>query len=65
MTNEDFENLLSLSKKFAQNNVYLPLIGYNDAFDIISKETKDKFFLDIDRRGKIELSKLKIQTRKC
>ena len=63
MTNEDFEKLLSLSKKFAQDNVHLPLIGYNDVFDIISKETKDKFFLDIDRRGKIELSKLKIQTR--
>lgn len=40
MTNEDFEKLLSLSKKFAQDNVHLPLIGYNDVFDIISKETK-------------------------
>lgn len=63
MSDEEFKKLLSLNKQFVQNNIQLPLIGYNDVFNLISKESNDAFFLDIDRRGRIELSKLKIQTR--
>lgn len=44
MSDEEFEKLLSLNKQFVQNNIQLPLIGYNDVFNLISKESNDAFF---------------------
>lgn len=37
--------------------------GESDVFDLKSISTNDKFFLDVDRRGRIELSKFKLQNR--
>lgn len=37
--------------------------GESDVFDLKSISTNDKFFLDVDRRGRIELSKFKLQKR--
>lgn len=63
MSNEEFEILLLLNKQFVKSKVNLPIKGESNTFDIISKKTNDKFYLDIDRSGRIELFKLKIQTR--
>lgn len=53
---------MALTKYFTKKNIRLPLSGENDIFDLAARETMDKFFLDVDRRGRIEL-KAKIQTR--
>ncbi len=63
MTEKEFINLLGLEKVFIKKNIYLPNNGENNTFDLKSTSTSDKFLLDVDRRGKIELSKFKIQNR--
>ena len=63
MTNLEFENLLQMKKVFVKDNVSLPSRGEAGIFDLKSKTTNDKFYLDVDRRGRIEFSKFKIQNR--
>ncbi len=63
MTNSEFKNLLELRKKFKDSTVNLPNRGVKTRFDLISRETNDKFYLDINRKGRIELSKCTLQTR--
>ena len=63
MTNEEFQKLLHLKKKFLKDSIKLPNNGEECTFDLESQTTNDKFYLDIDRKGKIELSKFKIQNR--
>lgn len=62
MDNDEYKRLMELTKYFTKKNILLPSSGENDVFDLAARETTDKFFLDVDRRGKIEL-KAKIQTR--
>ena len=63
MTNLEFKNLLQMKKVFVKDNVSLPSRGEAGIFDLKSKTTNDKFYLDVDRRGRIEFSKFKIQNR--
>lgn len=63
MTNSEFHNLIKLKKIFTKDTIELPNNGENDTYDLKSTETRDKFYLDIDRRGRIELSKFKLQNR--
>lgn len=62
MTDIEFKLLIKLNKVFSKKKIALPLRGYNMTYDLESKTTKDKFYLDIDRRGSIEL-KVKLQNR--
>lgn len=62
LTDAQFEELMNLNKYFTQKNIQLPTVGENKSFDLAARETEDKFFLDADRRGRIEL-KVKLQTR--
>ena len=41
----------------------LPKNGESQIFDVESESTKDKFYIDVDRRGRIELSRFKLQNR--
>lgn len=63
MTNADFEKLMALTKIFVKDNIELPRNGEFETYDLVSSESRDKFYLDIDRRGRIELSKFKLQNR--
>lgn len=63
MTDTEFKQLLELNKIFVKNPIKLPQQGYYKEYDVNSKTTNDKFIIDVDRRGMIELSKYKIQTR--
>ena len=63
MTDFEFQDLIKLQKIFKKSNIILPNKGEREKFDLISKSTNDKFYLDINRRGRIELSKCTLQTR--
>ncbi len=63
MTNCEFQELIQLRKIFIKHSVILPNNGEKVKFDLISKGTNNRFYLDINRRGKIELSKCTLQTR--
>lgn len=62
LTDIQFEELMNLNKYFTKKNIQLPTAGESESFDLAARETDDKFFLDADRRGRIEL-KIKLQTR--
>ncbi len=63
MTDLEFKRLMQLQKIFVKSSIILPNNGENNIYDLQSKETQDKFYLDVDRRGRIELSRFKLQTR--
>lgn len=63
MTDTEFQYLMNLKKRFVVDNSHLPNNGESDFFDLISIESNEKFILDVDRKGKIELSKFKLQNR--
>ena len=62
MTDIEFQSLIQLKKIFAKKGVILPFTGNCNTYDLKSTTTSDKFYLDIDRRGSIEL-KVKLQSR--
>lgn len=63
MTNSDFDKLMALTKIFVKDNIDLPRNGEFETYDLESRESRDKFYLDVDRRGRIEPSKFKLQNR--
>ncbi|WP_341877632.1 DUF6978 family protein [Defluviitalea saccharophila] len=63
LSDQDFRYLLSLEKEFLEKNIALPKVNTYVTFNIISTNQKEEFFLDIDRRGRIEFHKTKIQNR--
>ena len=63
MTNSEYDKLMALTKVFVKENINLPRNGEFETYDLESRESRDKFYLDIDRRGRIELSKFKLQNR--
>ena len=63
MTNSEFQRLLELQKDFVKTNVKLPENNESETFELKSDNSPERFYLDIDRRGKIEFSKFKIQNR--
>lgn len=63
MTNEEFQFLIGMKKIFLKSNIQLPENNENSSYELKSETTKDRFYLDIDRRGKIEFSKFKLQNR--
>lgn len=63
MTNSEYDKLMALTKVFVKENINLPRNGEFATYDLESRESRDKFYLDIDRRGRIELSKFKLQNR--
>ncbi|MBC3798462.1 DUF6978 family protein [Acetobacterium tundrae] len=63
MTNETFEHLLSLAKQFDDATIKLPTVGETKILHATSCYSTEKFIVDTDRRGKIELKKIKLQNR--
>lgn len=63
MTDVEFQNLMKLNKVFVNEAIELPNNGENETYDLESIATRDKFYLDVDRRGRIELSRFKLQNR--
>ena len=63
MTNKEFQVLLEMKKFFLKSNIQLPGNNENNSYELKSETTKDRFYLDVDRRGRIEFSKFKIQNR--
>lgn len=63
MTDIEFYDLMKLKKVFVKDTIKLPDNGENKTYDVKSLLTKDRFYLDVDRRGKIELSRFKLQNR--
>lgn len=63
MTDVEFQNLMKLKKVFVKEAIELPNNGENETYDLESIATRDKFYLDVDRRGRIELSRFKLQNR--
>lgn len=63
MTNDEFKALMELKKVFKNESISLPFNGGKKTYDLESTSTRDKFYLDIDRKGRIELSKSKLQER--
>lgn len=62
ITNEMFEYLMSLKKTFDGEKIKLPLRGEKARFNVTSLNKKEKFILDTDRSGYIEI-KTKLQNR--
>lgn len=63
MTDLEFQNLMKLKKIFVRESVVLPNNGEGETYNLESTTTRDKFYLDVDRRGRIELSRFKLQNR--
>jgi len=63
MTNDEFNFLMQLTKKFKDQCPIFPQSGKNGIYMVNSTTTDDRFFLDIDRRSSAELAKIKIQNR--
>lgn len=63
MTDLEFKALMELKKVFIKSSIELPNNGESEVYDLESTETRDKFYLDVDRRGRIELSRFKLQNR--
>lgn len=63
MTNKEFNILLGLPKTFSKSPINLPIAGRTGVYNVESTLSSDRFFLDVDRSSKIELSKFKIQHR--
>lgn len=65
MTNNEFKKLIKLKKHFSNDRIILPNPGMkNDVpIKIESDTTRDIFYLDIDRKSSITLTKKKIQKR--
>ena len=51
MTNSEYDKLMALTKVFVKENINLPRNGEFETYDLESRESRDKFYLDIDRRG--------------
>lgn len=63
ITNEDFKRFMMLEKYFLDKKIILPLRNEHKTYDILCRNSSETFFLDSDRRGRLELSKMKIQKR--
>lgn len=63
MTNEEFKEIMKLDKVFEEEQIELPGKNESGIFNIDSLTTNDKFYLDVDRRGRIELTRCKMQER--
>ena len=63
MTDLEFMDLMNMQKLFVEKNCQLPNNGDTKIFDLISNDANEKFLLDVDRKGRIELSKFKLQNR--
>lgn len=62
MTDADFHRLMSVRKYFEQT-VVLPAVGGTGTWQLSGATSGDRFFLDINRKGKLELTKYTIQNR--
>lgn len=65
MTNDEFKDLITLTKYFADTDIHLPAPGEKllSPLSVLSASTKDSFFIDVDRKGTIAISKKKLQNR--
>lgn len=64
MTNTEFQKLLDLDKHFENANIILPIAGEKSKpYKVLSNSTRDIFYLDIDRKSSITLTKKKLQSR--
>lgn len=63
ITTEDFQKLMSMKKVFVDSSFSFPPIGEKSSFELASENRREKFFLDINRSGRIELKKMTIQNR--
>lgn len=62
LTDDQFNILMKMEKIF-QKQFDLPGPNESIKLDVISKDKTEKFHLDLDRRGKLELHKCKLQNR--
>lgn len=63
ITKSQFDELLAMAKYF-EREFTPPTVGKHDSFELHDATNREKFFLDIDRGGKIELGrKVKLQNR--
>lgn len=63
MTVDDYQRLLKCQKVFSDKKVVWPQKGEKKKFNVNSIDSKDKFYLDINRNGRFELWKVSMQTR--
>ncbi len=63
ITNEEFKELLKMAKRFADSTVTMPSNRGKATFKLVGKNHREKFYLDINRSGIIELSKFTLQNR--
>ncbi len=63
MSNSEFEFLMKLNKQFIKKPVKLPDRQEKSLHNLKSITTNDMFLLDIDRRCRLEFSKIKMQER--
>lgn len=60
----EIDLLLKMSKKLKSNHTILfPYAGEEVKLDVESKTTNDKFIIDINRKGQINISRCTYQTR--
>lgn len=64
MTDAEFKKLLYMEKHFENVNIKLPALGEKaNPYKVLSNYSRDIFFLDIDRKSSITLTKKKLQSR--
>jgi len=63
ITDAEFQKLMKIKKLFIDKKIELVHHNCNKSYNIISEDSKTKFILNVDRRSKIELKKMKLQNR--
>jgi len=58
-----FDELMKLRKHFLDEDIRWPSPGEKISFGLLDQSNHEKFFLDVDRNGTIELRKTKLQNR--
>lgn len=63
LTDIEFEKIMKVKKLFIDKKIELTHKNCYNIYNIISQDKKNKFILDVDRRNRIELKKMKLQNR--
>ena len=63
LSQSEVNALMEMTKFFVKENPKFPDNGNNTSFELSTNNNREKFFLDVNRGGKIELGKTKIQNR--
>jgi hypothetical protein len=63
LSTNQFKELMSMKKYFIDAEISLPAHGECSTFELMDSKEEEKFLLDVDRSGIIELEKIKLQNR--